>query len=163
MRSRGTDPDPDTAPAKEACMSRRLLAILGCALGLFALTALTARTARADDLDKWQGAWRVVAAQVGGDVAGTSQLKKMRVTVDGNKLILEEGPKTYTVHFALDPESHQVDFYKDAGRKEKLWLGIYELDGKELKLCWGPNGAERPKEFEVKKGTDQRYYVISKK
>src|SRR5689334_20177167 len=101
-------------------MSRRSLAVIGCAAGLLAFAALASSTARADDLDKMQGTWRVVSAQVGADVAGTKALRAMRVSIDGNKLVLEEGNKTYVVHFALDPESHQVDFYKDKGRREKL-------------------------------------------
>jgi uncharacterized protein (TIGR03067 family) len=142
-------------------MARRSLTVLGCSVVFLSLAALASNTARAYDLDKMQGAWRVVSAQVGADVAGSRALRAMRVTVDGNRLVLEEGNKTYTVHFALDPDSHQVDFYKDKGRKEKLWDGIYEFDGKDLKLCWGAEGAARPKEFGVKAGTQQRYYIIS--
>jgi uncharacterized protein (TIGR03067 family) len=146
-------------------MRSQSLTALACAAGLLALAAPGARTARAEDLDQMQGTWRVVSAQVGGAVAGSKDLKKMRVSIDGHKLILDEGTRVYTVHFALDPTAspHQVDFFKDMGRKQKLWDGLYEFDGKDLKLCWGAEGAERPKEFGVQKGTEQRYFIISPK
>jgi uncharacterized protein (TIGR03067 family) len=141
------------------------MTVFGCALGFIALAALVSGDARADELRDMQGTWRVVEAQAGGAVANQKQLDEMRVVIDGNKFTLVEPSRTYNVHFFLDSSAnpHEVDFYKDAKKQEKLWLGIYDFDGKEMKICWGSVGAERPKEFEVKKGTDQRYFVIRKK
>jgi uncharacterized protein (TIGR03067 family) len=146
-------------------MSRRSLAVYGCAVGLLALAALVSGDARADELKEMQGTWKVVEAQVGGAVANQKKLDEMKVVIDGNKFTLVEPARTYNVHFLLDSSANpqEVDFYKDAKRKEKLWLGIYDFDGKEMNLCWASVGGDRPKEFEVKKGTDQRYFVIRKK
>ena len=44
------------------------------------------------------------------------------MTVEGEKFTLKEGGRTYVVHFALNPavKPSAVDFYKDAGKKERL-------------------------------------------
>jgi uncharacterized protein (TIGR03067 family) len=122
-------------------------------------------TVRADDQEKLQGAWKVVQAEVGNEKANKGQKKELEVLIEGNKLTLIEGDTKETVHFGLDPsaKTHTIDFFKTAEKKEKIWHGIYEFDGKDLKLCWGPAGHDRPKEFGVKKGSEERYYIIRKK
>jgi uncharacterized protein (TIGR03067 family) len=146
-------------------MTKRWVRNLGGNVAFVFLVSLAFGTARADDQEKLQGAWKVVQAEVGNDKATKGQKKELEVLIEGNALTLIEGDTKETVHFALEPtgKAHTIDFYKTAERKEKIWHGIYELDGKDVKLCWGPAGQERPKEFGVKKGTEQRYYIIRKK
>jgi uncharacterized protein (TIGR03067 family) len=64
----------------------------------------------------------------------------------------------------LDPAAKPsaIDFFKDAGKKERIWHGIYDFDGKELKLCWGPAGEERPERFATNKKNENRNFVIKK-
>ena len=89
-------------------------------------------------------------------MATERQLEGFHVTVEGDKFTLVEGSKTYVVHFALSPDAkpHVIEFYKTVDKKEKMWHGIYEFEGKELKLCWGPAGRPRPKDFESSKADD---------
>src|SRR5262249_25695906 len=44
----------------------------------------------------------------------------------------------------------------------RVWLGIYEFEGKELKLCWGPAGDKRPERFGTNKKNENRYFKIVK-
>jgi uncharacterized protein (TIGR03067 family) len=77
---------------------------------------------------------------------------------------LKEGARTYVVHFALDPAAKPsvIEFFKDAEKKERFWHGIYDFDGKELKLCWGPAGDKRPEKFASNKKNENRYFKIIK-
>ena len=85
--------------------------------------------------------------------------------VDGDKFTLYEGERKEVAHFTLDGDAkpHAIDFYKGKDQKEKVWRGIYASDGKELKLCWGPAGEDRPTEFVAKKTNHNRYFVLKKK
>ena len=62
-----------------------------------------------------------------------------------------------------DAKPHMIDFYKTSEKKEKIWHGIYAFDGQDLKLCWGPAGHERPKDFGAKKSDHNRYFIVKKR
>jgi uncharacterized protein (TIGR03067 family) len=145
-------------------MGKRLQRLLGCCLGVLGLVALMPDPARADDAKKMQGTWEVVVAEVGPNEATKAQLKEFKVTVEGDKFTLKEGDRTYVVHFALNSavKPAAIDFYKDAAKGEKLWHGIYDFDGKELKLCWGPTDEDRPKRFATNKKNENRHFVLKK-
>ena len=128
------------------------------------LAGLVSGPARADHLDQFQGSWRIVAAKV-GKIKATGEVKhSLELIVEGDKLTLIEGPKKEVVHISLTPgkKSHSIDFYKSSAKKEKVWHGIYEFDGKDLKMCWGPAGHPRPHEFKTTAKTQNRYYVFRK-
>ena len=134
-------------------------------MALLLLSAIGAAPLRADDQEKIQGTWHATHAQIGTNVANAKQLKQIEVMIDGDKLTLVEPAKKYVVHFTLKPDAKDgdVDFYKDAGKKERIWHGIYAFDGKELKLCWAPAAHERPTKFGSNKHNDDRYFVVKKK
>jgi len=145
-------------------MRPRLWNSLKCALaGL--VVALAATPIRADDAKKMQGTWDVASVEVGNKKPST--LKGWSVTIDGDKFTLNEGGgKSVTVHFTINSEVKPatIEFFKDAGKKDKLWHGIYDFTAKdkELKLCWGPAGEDRPKKFDTNKKNDNRLYTLKK-
>jgi uncharacterized protein (TIGR03067 family) len=145
-------------------LSPLLRSLVSCA-ALFAGVLLTTGSARADDQEHMQGSWRVIFAEIGGKEANKEQLKGLEVIVEGDKFTLVEGARKEVVHFSLSPDSKPktIDFFKSTEKKEKVWLGIYAFDGKDLKLCWGPAGKDRPKEFGAKKSNQDRYFILRKK
>jgi uncharacterized protein (TIGR03067 family) len=136
----------------------------GSAIALLALAALATGFARAGEGDRFQGTWKAIFGEIGGKEATSAQLKGFQAIVDGDKFILVEGAGKETVHFTLNPDAkpRAVDFYKGSGKKDKLWHGIYEFNGKDLKQCWGPAGGDRPKDFNSKASNQHRYFIFHK-
>jgi uncharacterized protein (TIGR03067 family) len=130
-------------------------------VALLALLLLASGPARADDMKDMQGNWKVT----GGEVGKTPLPKGMEVIIEKDKFTLKEGSKQEVVHFVLDDTAkpHGVEFFKMGDKKEKVWHGIYEFDGKELKFCWGPAGKSRPTDFKPRKNSEDRYYILKKK
>jgi uncharacterized protein (TIGR03067 family) len=144
-------------------MQRRLLRVLGSLVALLSFVLAAAPARADDDKDKMQGTWKVIKAVAGKERAGKEDKDKMEVVVDGKNFTLTVGDAKETAHFVLDTEKkpHHIDFLE--GGKTKTWHGIYEWDGKDLKLCWGPAGEKRPTDFGVRDKIDDRYYILRKK
>ncbi len=133
---------------------------------LFASTLLGARAARADDLEKMQGKWKVTYAEVGGRPATAKELKNYKVKIDGKKFTLFEGDQKEEVRMKLDPDGKphpKLEFWrgKEGDGTKAFWHGIYEFDGSRLKMCWGPANKSRPGGF-GRKNADNRYYILTK-
>ncbi len=147
-------------------MMRGSVYVVGGFVALGALVLLFVGTARAeDDKERVQGTWKVIKAEVGKQRADKELKRELEVIFDGKKFTVVDGDKKETAHFSLDPDEkpRTIDFFEDAEGKKKSWHGIYEFDGKELKLCWGAAGDKRPREFEVRRDSDDRYFVLRKK
>jgi uncharacterized protein (TIGR03067 family) len=137
---------------------------IGIGGAVFSFLLLSQNTARADELDRFQGTWKVTAAAMGAKVATPAQLREMTFTIDGNKLIVKDGGFMETVHFTLKPGMKPfsvIEFTKGPKGDKLHWHGIYEVAASKIKLCWGPAEAERPGKFTPK--ADQRYYTIEKR
>lgn len=108
------------------------------------------------DEDRMQGTWVFATSERDG-----------KKELDGDKVPLEMEFTTETFRFRLPAGAKHAQPYKlDASKKPRTidWLagaktgpakpllGIYELDGDTLKICWGKDGKERPQEF--KTGSD---------
>jgi uncharacterized protein (TIGR03067 family) len=138
--------------------SRFLLLSLGCLLA-----ADSRQEADKDGTKTLKGTWTIVAVF---DADG----KRVPVKADGqgpSRTIVFEASKGVfkDLHgknrhqeftYKLDPTKRpkQIDF-KDATEDRELWLGIYELDGDTLKLCFARTRTGRPTEFKQPKGTDR--------
>jgi uncharacterized protein (TIGR03067 family) len=117
----------------------------------------------ADDLS---GEWIMVDAMQMGHHLDASMVKTGRrvathtdtATWFGKQLFMKA---TYTT----DPDAHPktIDFVHTAGpSKGKTQLGIYELDGGLLRLCFAPPGGPRPDDFEAAAG-DGRTFAVWKR
>jgi uncharacterized protein (TIGR03067 family) len=152
-------PTPLIPLRKENAMTKRLFA------ALLVLAGLAAGSVRADDPQKqMQGVWGATKAKIGQAHATPKQLEMIEIIVEENKLILDEVGKKYEVYFTFNSANpNAIDFYKDSGKKDKIWEGIFEIEGKKLKLCWAPAGQERPKKFGSTKGNEDRDFYFEKK
>jgi uncharacterized protein (TIGR03067 family) len=114
--------------------------------------------ATSKDMKAIQGEWKCVAGEENGTSQDKSIVKKQnrRVTVKGNSLTLARtgfGDKygAYIGKFEIDASNGQFDWIgKGPGGNLIEWIGIYELDGDELKLCYiyqKDDEAKRPTEF----------------
>jgi len=100
------------------------------------------------DQEKLQGTWQMVRAEVAGKEVSQIALRdtRMRISKDSSSLGT----------FRLDPtkEPKAIDMTPAFGpNKGKTVLGIYEIEGDDLKICVAMPGKERPTEFTTKSGS----------
>src|SRR5437588_8738547 len=103
-----------------------------------------------EDKDKLKGAWTLVGVEEGGERVQIKENtdRSMKLLFAGNKFTAERKDKrnelTYKLNGASKPKT--IDLTPVTGfDKGKTYLGIYELEGDELKLCFAePEVKERP-------------------
>lgn len=117
----------------------------------------------ADDLS---GEWFMLEAMQMGQHLDASISKTARriatrretATYFGKQLYMKA---TYTTDASADPKT--IDFVHTAGASAgRRQLGIYELEGDVLRLCFAAPGAPRPADFESRPG-DGRTFAVWKR
>jgi uncharacterized protein (TIGR03067 family) len=109
-----------------------------------------------DELKKIQGTWQFVSQEMEGKPRPREELAKLTITFTGDKWSVREGDKVVQAGtHKLDPTKKpaQVDAIVTEGEdKGSKMLGIYELKGDTLKVCFDPQGKERPTGLTSKAG-----------
>jgi uncharacterized protein (TIGR03067 family) len=140
---------------------RIALATLLCTL---VLTASGGTGARAGDkagieqeLKKFQGTWTFESVAAGGKEIPASEFKGMTVTFEGDKFTVKKGDEVIQVAIQkLDPSRSPKTLdvtVTDGLNKGAVMLGIYEISGDTLKVCFDPEGKKRPTEFKGASGS----------
>src|SRR6516225_9986364 len=128
------------------------------------LTASGGTGARADDraevekeLKKFQGAWTFESVEADGKEQPAAEFKGMTVTFEGDKYTVKKGDEVIQVGTQkLDPSRSPkaIDVTVAEGlSKGAVMLGIYEISGDTLKVCFDPAGKKRPTEFKSASGS----------
>ena len=108
------------------------------------------------DLKKIQGTWQFVSHEMKGKQTPPEQVAKLKISFTGDKWsVTEDGKEVQAGTQKLDPSKKppQVDAVViEGGRKGVTMLGIYEIKGDTLKVCFDPEGKERPTSFAAKGG-----------
>jgi uncharacterized protein (TIGR03067 family) len=134
------------------------------ACGLVALLAVAgvARPggeATKNDLKRMEGTWTVVAHETDGKKLTAEENKKVDVKLivkDGTYTIYFDGKKALTGKMKLDADKKpkQIDAVAEEGPyKGKAMLGIYELKGDDMRVCFAQPGKDRPTAFRTEKGS----------
>src|SRR5215467_12354540 len=104
-----------------------------------------------DVLKKIQGTWKFVSQEIDGKALPKEEVAKHTITFAGDKwTVRSEGKVVQAGTHKFDPTKKpaQVDAAVTEGEdKGSTMLGIYELKGDTIKVCFDPKGKERPKEF----------------
>jgi uncharacterized protein (TIGR03067 family) len=126
-----------------------------------ALTAglLVAADAKDDavkkEMDALQGKWQLVSLTRDGKEVDVAK-DAVRVIKGDTYKINPRPDVTIEGTFRIDPTAKpkQIDTTPTTGdNKGKTALGIYEIDGDTLKICWAPAGKDRPTEFKSAEGS----------
>jgi uncharacterized protein (TIGR03067 family) len=119
----------------------------------------------AKDLEKLHGTWSVASAQENGKEQAEERTKKLSIVIKGDvfSFKFEGQPKTLDMKLKLDPSAKPkaVDLASTI-REGQVALGIYELDGVQLKVCWSRNGKARPDAFSTKPGDDRIFFTLKR-
>jgi uncharacterized protein (TIGR03067 family) len=118
------------------------------------------------DAERIQGVWTFTSSQRAG---------KAENLPEGDFLKMEFAADAFRFHLPAGAR-HAQPYKLDSGRKPKTidWLaggrngpsepllGIYELDGDILRICWGKKGQERPTEFKTATGAGDWLWVLKR-
>lgn len=104
------------------------------------------------------GTWRVLSIERDGKKTTAEQLEKTRsiINVDGSAMVQREGKTIIKGNFKIDPTKKPKQSeatYTEGELKGKTVLGIYEVDGENMRICYALPGKDRPTEFSSKEGS----------
>ncbi len=134
------------------------LIFLFCALGFCASASWADDKPDAEiELKKFQGAWTFESSESGGQKIPVEQLKDFVLTFDGAKHTVKNGAQviqagTQTLAPSKSPKTIDVTL-TEGPMKGAVMLGIYEIDGDTLRVCFDMGGKERPTEFKSPPGS----------
>ena len=116
----------------------------------------------AEKEDPLQGTWNILQIERGGRKAPKKLIEsgKWKVVIKGNTLRISDGKNGEGATYKRDDSKkpHTIDLVFKEGPKEDIErraLGIYEIDGSDLRICYGPPGGQRAGSFSGEKGTKQ--------
>jgi uncharacterized protein (TIGR03067 family) len=110
-----------------------------------------------------EGEWAMISAVFNGQPLDPSMVKFCKRVTRGNVTTVLAGPQTMLkAQFTLDASKNPnaID-YKNlhGGNKGKSQLGIFDLSGKQLKICVAAQGKPRPADFSSTPGDGRNYTV----
>ena len=149
-------------------MKMRYLTILLIGVAGFLVAANPARDDAKKDKDLFQGTWKAVSGEMGGQEMSEDALKQANV-----KLTFKEDKYTYKgaseneegkIKLNPDKKPKAIDFIIETGNyKGKTQLGIYIFEDGKLKICVAHGGdTERPAQFKTKNGGPESLFVFEK-
>jgi uncharacterized protein (TIGR03067 family) len=103
------------------------------------------------DKDLIQGTWTMESGEKGGEKAPDEIVKGLKITFDGDKIIVSLMDKTMEGAFTLDPTKKPKTMDFNVG-PEKI-QAIYELSGNTLRICGTDAKEGRPGEFKSGAGS----------
>ena len=129
-----------------------LLAVLVVSGGQPAADEPKADTAR-EELKKLEGTWQVVSVETRRKARPAGEVNGLKLVIKGDSSTFEKDgkPVVGTGKLSIDPgkKPKTIDIAVTGAPEDPRGtftiLGIYELDGNSLRMCWG--GPKRPTEF----------------
>ena len=102
------------------------------------------------DAEKLQGEWMIVSFDRGTiREPGDAEATKWKVVIKDDLMTINDGKRDEKVTIRLDSakKPKEIDLTpQDKGADAKV-LGIYELNGDDLKICFTKAGGARPTKF----------------
>lgn len=109
------------------------------------------------ELQRIQGAWQVVSQEENGAKAAADSLRDRIIFFGGDAFLVKQGHNllqmgTQKLDPSKSPKTINV-MVTQGDRRGDVWLGIYELQGDTLKVCFDPDAQKRPTEFKSERGS----------
>jgi uncharacterized protein (TIGR03067 family) len=107
------------------------------------------------DLQKLQGNWTVISIEVNGNKIPEDKIGDPKAVFKGDQYSIHDFRLTITIDPTKKPKTINMDG-KDGNGKPLTMIGIYEVEGDTLKICFAkPGEKERPSTFETKPKSGQ--------
>jgi uncharacterized protein (TIGR03067 family) len=137
------------------------LLALFCAVGVVAsggpITLADDKVNLEKEVKKFQGTWTFESSEAGGEKLLADGLKGLVLIFEGDKHTVKKGDEVIQVGTQkLDPSKSPktIDVTMTEGpQKGAVMLGIYEINGDTLKVCFDAEGKKRPTEFKSAPGS----------
>jgi uncharacterized protein (TIGR03067 family) len=117
---------------------------------------------RADDQKDIQGTWKIEKALKGGNEMSAEERDKTTLEFKEGKAIVHMGDREMPADITLDATTKPKNINIKPEKEGKEHLGIYELKGDTLRICFARDGGERPKEFKSQEGSDTMLIVLKR-
>src|SRR5262249_39470738 len=108
------------------------------------------------ELKKFQGTWTFESVEAGGKEEPAADFKGITVVFEGDKYAVKKGDEVIqAATLKLDPSKSPKTLdstVTEGPNKGTVILGIYEISGDTLKVCFDPEGKKRPTEFKTTSG-----------
>jgi uncharacterized protein (TIGR03067 family) len=117
------------------------------------------------ELARMQGVWKTVSVEINGQAVPEEEFKDDRLTIRDGAFVLRAGKSSTAGTLTLDPtkQPRTIDtetvLGKDKGIKS---LGIYQLEGNTLKVCYVVHPNPRPTEFKTMPKSGRALVVYQK-
>jgi uncharacterized protein (TIGR03067 family) len=150
---------------------KQLVSFTTCLFFLAAVASSLASAAEDEstknDLKNFEGTWEIKSLEIDGNKVDEKDAKKIQVINEANGVMAIEVDGKVKEHGQLKIYPTQkpktVDLTAtDGDSKGKTLLGIYEFDGDVRKVCYAPDGKERPTDFTAPAGSG-RFLVVLKR
>jgi uncharacterized protein (TIGR03067 family) len=122
------------------------------------------------DLEKMQGDWQAAKMVIDGFQLPDDDAQALFRTVKRDHYTVfrfdkPRGQGTMTLDATKKPKTIDAQPAGPPGKMPPLMLGIYEIDGTTLKLCFSAPGKQRPTDFSAKVGSGNTLtvWVLEKK
>ncbi len=145
-------------------MTRKLVLALLVGSAMAAVAGVDGAQNQDDKVDaaaamgKLEGNWKLVRSEFNGNLGAGLERAKIGLFIEDGKIFwtqdgLDRGGQKgdLTIDPSTSPKSIEVEITR-GGNIGKKMLGIFEIKGNKLTICWGEPGDEkRPKKFITKK------------
>ena len=120
------------------------------------------RAAVKEDMKQLQGNWTVVSIQVNGKDLPQEKIGDPNASVKGDEYRIHDFRLRLVIDPTKKPKTIDMDG-KDGNGKPLSMIGIYELEGDKLRICFAKPGAkERPTKTETKPDSGQSLIVYKR-
>ena len=136
---------------------------IGLCLAFGLLIAAAAPKKDANDQDRLQGTWTLIAGEADGKALPENELAGGRLVLKGDDYMVTLAGKgtvtgTQTLDTAKNPR--QIDIRDASGSNSgKACFGIYELEGDEFRVAFASSGKPRPTNFATTADSGQWMHV----
>lgn len=129
---------------------------------LAASCILSAGDATKKDLDRIQGEWKPVSVTINGERVNAKVFSADRMLIKNKAFVQKAGGKTVAGTFELDASKSPPHIDEESPGPEEQPIksvGIYELDGDTLKVCYAVAPKARPRAFKAEEGSFQALVI----
>jgi uncharacterized protein (TIGR03067 family) len=117
------------------------------------------------DVAKLEGTWDYLSGVKNGQKFDKEHFKDQMVIITKDKLTLK-GEATFVMKYEIDAKATPAVIkllitespFGDGAKA----IGIVELNGDNLKICYAPEGKDAPKTFESKEGSMTHYFELKR-